>query len=121
MKRWNFKRSVYWECMPMRSIFKNERGVALILVLSAIVMLTMLAVEFAYDNQVEYQMAKHQLERLQAYYLAESANHLVRLELKMNQTVQNTVANSELADKIQIDLTPPLCQQFPMSKRGGQI
>ena len=99
----------------MRSIFKNERGVALILVLSAIVMLTMLAVEFAYDNQVEYQMAKHQLERLQAYYLAESANHLVRLELKMNQTVQNTVANSELADKIQIDLTTPLCQQFPMS------
>ena len=94
---------------------QNERGVALILVLSAIVMLTMLIVEFAFDNQAEYRMAKYQLERLQSYYLAQSADHLVKLELKMNQMAASTIANSGFADQVQIDLSIPLCQQFPMS------
>ena len=72
----------------------NERGIALLLVIGSILILTMIGVEFAYDAQVEYHLAVHQKERLQAYYLALSAYNLVRLELKMGSAVQSQVASA---------------------------
>ncbi|MDZ4224547.1 MAG: type II secretion system protein GspK, partial [bacterium] len=86
------------------------------LVISAIVMLTMIAVEFAYNAQIEYRMAIRQKERLQAYYLANSAYNLTRLELKLGSQVQSRVAGaiSQSGIDIGIDLSSPLCQQFPI-------
>ena len=94
----------------------NNKGIALMLVMSAIVMLTMIAVEFAYNAQVEYQMAVHQKERLQAYYLANSGYNMTRLELKMGNAVQSQVAGalSQSGANIGVDLSDPLCQQFPI-------
>ena len=100
----------------MPSISKNNSGIALMLVISAIVMLTMIAVEFAYNAQIEYRMAVRQKERLQAYYLANSAYNLTRLELKMGNQVQSQVAGaiSQAGVDVGIDLSSPLCQQFPI-------
>lgn len=104
----------------MRSLFKrhskNESGIALLLVLGAIVVLTMLTVEFAYNAQVEYHLAHRQKERLQAYYLAQSAYQLTLLELKMGAAVQGQVARATGAAGVDlpIDLSAPLCEQFPI-------
>lgn len=99
----------------MRSI-SDQRGIALLLVMGAIVMLTMLAVEFAYNSQIEYQQAVRQKERLQAYYLANSAYSLVRLELKIGSAVQSQIGSAvaQAGISLPIDLSAPLCQQFPM-------
>lgn len=100
----------------MRSTFKNQRGIALLLVIGSIVILTMIGVEFAYNAQIEYSLAVRQKERLQAYYLAYSAYNLVRLELKMGNAVQSQVARftQQAGLNLQADLSTPLCRQFPM-------
>lgn len=94
----------------------NEKGIALLLVISSIVILTMVGVEFAYNAQIEYNLATRQKERLQAYYLAYSAYNLVRLELKMGNQVQAQVQSAVAKANINVsaDLSTPLCQQFPM-------
>ena len=94
----------------------KQSGIALLLVIGSIVILTMIGVEFAYDAQVEYHQAVHERERLQAYYLALSAYNLIRLELKLGTAVQSQVAEATASQniKLPIDLSEPLCQQFPM-------
>lgn len=114
----------------MRSNFKNQSGIALLLVISAIVLLTMLSVEFAYNSQVEYHLALRQKERLQAYYLAQSAFQMTLMELKMGNQVQSQIAQATQNANIElpVDLSAPLCEQFPiktglfrmaMSAEGG--
>ncbi|MBI5298954.1 MAG: general secretion pathway protein GspK [Deltaproteobacteria bacterium] len=95
---------------------QSKRGIALLLVLGAIVMLTMLAVAFAYDSQIEYHQSIRQKERLQAYYLASSAYNLVRLELKIGNSIQSQINASAASAGMQLpmDLSNPLCKQFPM-------
>lgn len=104
----------------MRLIFKNigtsQSGIALLLVIGAIVVLTMLTVEFAYNSQVEYHLAVRQKQRLQATYLAQSAYQLTLLELKMGNAVQSQVAQAtqQMNLELPVDLSAPLCEQFPI-------
>lgn len=95
---------------------KNESGIALLLVISSIVLLTMLAVEFAYNAQVEYHLAFRQKEKLQAYFLANSAYQMTLLELKIGNQVQSQVASATQQANIElpVDLSAPLCEQFPI-------
>jgi len=85
------------------------------LVLGSIVMLTMLTVDFAFNQQTEYQMADYQIKRLQAEYLARSSMNLMWLEMKYNQMAKSTVASAGLDSQISFDLSVPLCEQFPLS------
>lgn len=54
---------------------------ALILVLSSIAVLTAVAVDFAYNTQVDTRLAANARDELRAYYLARSATNLSRLLL----------------------------------------
>lgn len=103
----------------MQSISKNESGIALLLVISSLVVITMLTVEFAYNAEIEYQMALRNRQRTQAYFLAMSAYQLTLLELKMQGPIQSqiqkaTQALGEAGIELPIDSSAPLCQQFPM-------
>lgn len=97
-------------------LISNQSGIALLLVIGSIVMLTMLAVEFAYNAQVEYHLAFRQKEKLQAYFLANSAYQMTLLELKMGNQVQSQVASATQQANIElpVDLSAPLCEQFPI-------
>ncbi|OGQ05203.1 MAG: hypothetical protein A3F82_01745 [Deltaproteobacteria bacterium RIFCSPLOWO2_12_FULL_44_12] len=94
----------------------SESGIALLLVMSAIMILTMIGVEFAYNAQIEYQMAVRQRERLQAFYLANSGYNLTRLQLKIGNATQGQVqqATTQANIDLPVDLSAPLCQQFPI-------
>jgi len=106
----------------MLKIFKNreravgnERGIALMIVLAAVTLLTSLATEFAYNTNVNYHLALNEKERLQASFLAESAINLMKLELKLEKEMRAKMQSSPVAGAVQADLTGPLCQQFPLS------
>lgn len=117
----------------MRSISKNESGIALLLVISSLVVITMLTVEFAYNAEIEYQMALKNRQRTQAYFLALSAYQLTLLELKMQGPIQSQIQKatqslSEAGVDLPIDSSAPLCQQFPMktalfrlAQGGGEL
>lgn len=94
---------------------RNERGIALMMVISAIMLLSMIVLEFVFSSNINYRIAVNEKERLQAYYLAESAINLMKLELKIDKQIKAAVASSPVAQNLAINLNEPLCKQFPFS------
>ena len=54
------------------NLYRKQSGVALMLVLAALVVLTTMAAEFAYNTNVSYHLALNERDRLKAQYLAQS-------------------------------------------------
>lgn len=91
----------------------KNRGIAIMMVLSAIMIISIIALEFVYSSNVNYRIAVNEKERLQAFYLAESALNLMKVELKIDKQAKSQLASSPLAQSI--SLNEPLCQQYPFS------
>lgn len=68
---------------------KRERGVALLLVVVAIAILTAVATDFAYNQRVDLQLATNQRDEVKAYYLARSGIALSRLLLRFQKQVDS--------------------------------
>lgn len=92
----------------------NNRGVALLLVLGAISMLTIAVVEFVTDTDIQMELAMNERDRLRAEYLAYSASNLMQLELQLEKSAKGLLANAPAAMTQGIS-SGPLCKQFPMS------
>ena len=60
----------------------TERGAALVIVLLAVTLLTVVVVEFTYSAQVDHHLTDNALKTLQASYLARSGVNLALLALK---------------------------------------
>jgi type II secretory pathway component PulK len=85
------------------------------LVLGSLLVLSTIAVEFAYNTHVSYEVAASERDRLQAYYLARSALNLIRLELKTERQLRTTYAGL-LKNLTGTGVTSdPLCKQIPFS------
>ncbi len=74
-------------CAPSRARAGRRRGVALLMVITAIAILTAVAVEFSYRSRVEARLAANARDQLRAYYLARSAVSLTRLVLHFQRQV----------------------------------
>jgi len=94
---------------------KNQRGVALMMVLGSLLILTTLVVEFAYNSHVGYDLAAAQRDRLKAYYLARSGYNLARLELKFEKDMRARFASLLKNLKGSGVTADPLCKQIPLS------
>lgn len=92
----------------------NNRGVALLLVLGAISMLTIAVVEFSTDTDIQMELAMNERDRLRAEYLAYSALNLMQLELQLEKNAKGLLANAPAAMTEGLG-GGPLCQKFPMS------
>jgi len=66
---------------------RSRRGVALILVLTTVAILSSIAVEFGYQARVSLHLAENSRDELRAYYLARSAVNLSRLLLHFQKQV----------------------------------
>lgn len=65
----------------------NQRGVAMVMAVTAISVIMYLAMEVMYDATVEYTVNSQNLNRLKAYYAARSGMELSLLRVKIYQTV----------------------------------
>lgn len=104
------------ECKKNKSILnrwiKDQRGVAIMLVLGAITLLSALAVDFGRESQVNLRMAMNERNNLQAEYLARSSINMLRLLMVKERALKNTI--TQLSGGA-IDPKVPLCKQFPLS------
>lgn len=89
---------------------KRQRGVAVILVVGALLILSGLVTDFAFNSDVQYRMAISERDHLQAEYLAHSALNFMRLLLAKEKSLKQTIA--QLSNG-QISVVQPLCKQFP--------
>ncbi len=94
---------------------RNQKGIALILVLGAVLVLSTILVDFAYNAHVTYELASSERDRLKAYYLARSGLQLVQLELKTEKNLRTNYAS--LLQQIGGTgiSSDPLCKQLPLS------
>ena len=68
---------------------RTDRGVALILAVISIAILTAVATEFVYSERVDLQMAANQRDDVRAYYMAKSGIGLGRLVLSFQKQLDN--------------------------------
>lgn len=93
----------------------NQSGVALMLVLAALVVLTTMAAEFAFNTNVSYHMAMSERDRLKAQYLALSSYRFMLVELKFDKVFRSVIEKQNLGQIVGGSANMPLCQQFPIS------
>ena len=72
---------------------KNESGVALFMVISAMTILALIAVELTWVSQVNQRIAYDGLDQLQAHYMAKTGFKLSLLRLKAYQQVKAVTAS----------------------------
>jgi general secretion pathway protein K len=72
---------------------KVQRGVALLMVVVSIAILTAVAAEFAYRSRVDLEMAVNQRDALRAEYLAKSSMGLARMLLMFQKQLDRTTAS----------------------------
>lgn len=72
---------------------KGDRGIALVMVLLMLTMVTAVVVQFSYDAHIDYSLAANEADEVRAYYLARSGVNLYKLILTADQKISS---NNEL-------------------------
>ncbi|RJO65671.1 MAG: hypothetical protein C4523_15655 [Myxococcales bacterium] len=99
------------ERLTTREALSGRKGVALIMVLTVVTILTVISVEFQYESRVYLQTVANFRDRQRAYYLAKSGVEFTRLILYLQSTVdrlirqywKNNPPNIQLWQMIPID------------------
>jgi len=73
---------------------KNQSGIALFMVISAVSLLSIIVTEFTYISQINQRMAYDSLDQVKAHYLAKSGLKLSLLRLKAYQQVKSLIGGS---------------------------
>jgi general secretion pathway protein K len=94
---------------------RSRRGVALILVLTTVAILTSIAVEFGYQSRVSLRLTENARDELRAYYLARSAVNLSRLLLHFQKQVD------QLGGQLGPMLSSLLAGQAPRPQTPGAV
>jgi general secretion pathway protein K len=97
---------------------RNQRGVALILVLTTLAILTSIGVDFSYSTRVSLRLAETSRDEMRAYFLARSAVNLSRLLLHFQKQVDGL--GGQLTQGIQKLLQPPVGATGTGAAKAGQ-
>lgn len=82
-----------WNFFKLKS-HRNNKGIALLTAISALTLMTYIAMEVTYDTQIEYVINSQHLNRIKAYYAARSGIDISLLRIKIYQTVQQKLGKS---------------------------
>lgn len=66
-----------------KQILRNERGVALMMALFAMMLMTFIAIEVSYDTTVDYVVASQQVNRIKAHYAAKAGVEISLLRIML--------------------------------------
>lgn len=92
----------------------GQKGIALLLVLSSLLILSAIVVEFAYDTNVSYNVSINEEERLKAHYLALSGLNFAKIVIRYDKDAKQLVASAarQLGRNIQVQ---PLYKMMPIN------
>lgn len=97
---------------------KGQNGVALLMAMFFVVIMTFLATSVSYDTLIEYSVSSQSVNRLRAYYAAKSGTELSLLRVLIYQKAmaaleEQTASNPEIKEQIAPQLDP--IWQFPFA------
>lgn len=93
----------------IKKIHQSALGIALMVVLSGLVLMSTIVVEFAYQAQIDYYSAVNKRNQLQAYQLALSGTQFAKLIIKYDKEVQQIVKKTKKDVYV-----PPLYDLIPV-------
>lgn len=99
----------------------TQRGMALILVITSIAILTTVAVDFQFNSSVDLQLAANARDELRAEYLARSSINMSRLLLRFQRQVDAMGGNLNIGgmlDSMGIQMPPELQGVLPQGGGG---
>lgn len=82
---------------------RNQRGMALLMALTAIVLMSFIAVEVSYDTNVEYLLASQQVNQLKAYYAARAGVEISLLRVLIYKKAMATFGSQLGSNKSMLD------------------
>ena len=68
---------------------RERKGIAILVVISSLMIITVLVTELVYASRVRYMVAVHERDRVQAYWLARSGVNMHQLILLANKEISN--------------------------------
>jgi general secretion pathway protein K len=83
---------------------KNQKGIAILVVMFAIMILIFIATEVSYDTSVEYVVARQQVNRLKAYYAAKAGVEISLLRVLIYKKAVAGITEALGADQVQSQL-----------------
>jgi type II secretory pathway component PulK len=100
----------------MNVIRKNQKGVALLIVIAVVGMLASLMVDFLFETNIQHEMVMQEKKRLQAYYLAQSSLNFSKLLLLYDKKLQSQMSKMGADSKMKSSMgMQPLYKMFPLS------
>lgn len=90
-----------------------QRGIALLLVLASVALLSGVVVEFAYHSNVTYNLAMNEQDRIQAYYLAKSGINFSKLVIKFDKEAKKVAKDASKKNNKTINIQP-LYEMVPL-------
>lgn len=73
--------------MKCKQVLNNEKGVALLIAMFAMMLLTFIAIEVSYDTTVDYVVASQQVNRIKAHYAAKAGIDISLLRIMLYKQV----------------------------------
>jgi len=79
----------------MKKILSNDRGIALMMILTSILFLTVIYGDFTFDSKISRLKATNIMDRSQAKLLAESGLQMAMTRLRLYKEAYNTIQNNQ--------------------------
>lgn len=111
----------------MRKILSNQRGVALLMIMTAILFLTVIYGDFTFDSKISRLKATNIMDRAQAKLLAESGLQMAMTRLRLYKEAYNTIQNNQnLKNAVPAQLLNQLWEvpyifPVPVGKDAGRV
>ncbi len=104
---------------PRRSAMRRRRrsGIALLVAMSTVLILTVVVTELTYNARVRYLIAAHEKERAQAYWVSQTGINLYKLILSANKGMEGSSAGG-MAESLGINIGDALWQWVPIINTG---
>lgn len=103
----------------LKSTFKNQKGMALIIAIFTVVLICYLVVEITYETSVEYTINANSVNRIKAYYAARSGLELSLIRVKLYNKIQRQLGSKMGAQAKMLDLIWSFPFAWPLMAPDG--
>jgi general secretion pathway protein K len=97
---------------------QRRSGVALLVVMTTIAILTVVVTELSYTARVRFLVAAHERERAQAYWISQTGINFYKLILTTNKQLEGNQMLSQSAEMFGVNLGDALWQMIPVFNTG---
>jgi len=96
---------------------QRRSGIALLVAMSTVLVLTVVVTELSYNARVRYLIAAHEKERAQAYWVSQTGINLYKLLLGANKQMEGSAAGG-VAESLGVNIGDALWQWVPVINTG---